>query len=299
MPALSVVVPTRDKSSRLSLCLAALAAAAREVASGRDADRWDLEVVVVDDGSRDATAQVIAGAAQCPELGLRSVANSRPTGRSRARNRGAVTSRWQRLLFLDDDVLADAALLREHALAGSGSDQQVVARAPILCLPWLRHVSDPSDSSELPPRLRQRVRQLLEQGTPAARRHARRSPFEADIQHLLTRRSAEGGGRWPAATGGNLSFDREFFSALGGFDPEMGLRWGVEDLELGYRAERAGARIQALQGVAAFHLDHPPADREDDQRGNLEVFARKHGAERARRLADYFAGACRLEEVVA
>lgn len=287
---LSIIVPSRNKASRLRLGLLTLAKAVEEHVAARPGD--DVEVVVIDDGSTDSTHEVLAAAAERFGRRLHSLSHGRPRGRAVTRNRGAAVAGGRRLLFLDDDILVDAPLLAAHADAAP----EVVARGAILGLPWLRHLADPmADNPSLPSRLRARVGELAREGTAAAPRHARRSAFEADLQALLER---EGSGRWPAATGGNLSIDRRRFDELGGFDPEMGLRWGVEDLELGYRAEAGGARIEALPGVTAYHLDHPPADRDDNQTGNLAVFARKHGEDVAGRLASYFAGRCPLEAVV-
>jgi GT2 family glycosyltransferase len=142
------------------------------------------------------------------------------------------------------------------------------------------------------------VQQVVGRPDPLCRLRSqvRRSAFERDLHRLLGSRSDSG--RWPAATGGNLSIDRDFFQELGGFDRRMGLRWGVEDLELGLRAERQGAYIAHLKDVAVYHLDHPVENREADHAMNLSYFTTKHG-ELGDRLTAYFAGECRIEDVVA
>jgi glycosyltransferase involved in cell wall biosynthesis len=85
-------MPTRDKASRLRLTLACLV--------GEVDDR--TEVVVVDDGSSDATGEVLREAAA--HLPLRVVAGG-GLGRAGARNLGAAHARGDQLVFLDDDVL--------------------------------------------------------------------------------------------------------------------------------------------------------------------------------------------------
>lgn len=89
IPAVSVVVPTRDRPDALAACLAALEA---QTASS-------FEVIVVDDGSvePEAVARVVAGARRArlvPGAGA---------GPAAARNRGAAAARAPVLCFTDDD----------------------------------------------------------------------------------------------------------------------------------------------------------------------------------------------------
>ena len=95
----SVVVPARDEEASLPRLLASL----------RDLDPPPAEVVVVDDGSRDATAALARAA------GATVVAATAPpagwTGKAWACHLGARTAHGDLLLFLDADVvLAPSAL---------------------------------------------------------------------------------------------------------------------------------------------------------------------------------------------
>jgi hypothetical protein len=96
---LSVVVVTRNRARLLERCLASLAG------QKRAAD----EIVVVDNGSTDDTAEVVRGfAPACP---LRLVHEARP-GVGRARVAGCAAASGDVLAFIDDDAIAD-----EHWLA--------------------------------------------------------------------------------------------------------------------------------------------------------------------------------------
>jgi glycosyltransferase involved in cell wall biosynthesis len=108
-PALSVVVPTRDRPAALERCLGALA---RQTAPS-------LEVIVVDDASRDAGAVSAAVARACPAARV-----LRGTGRgpAAARNLGVRDARGATVCFTDDDCRPDpgwAALLA--AACGGGA----------------------------------------------------------------------------------------------------------------------------------------------------------------------------------
>ena len=88
-PRVSVVVPTRDRPDRLALCLAALS---RQTAT-------DLEIVVVDDASRDARAVADAVAA-VPRARLVRGAGRGPAA---ARNAGVRVAAAPLICFTDDD----------------------------------------------------------------------------------------------------------------------------------------------------------------------------------------------------
>jgi GT2 family glycosyltransferase len=92
MPEVSVVIPTRDRGRLLALTLCSVL--------------WqrgvDFEVVVVDDGSKDDTAEVAASFAD-PRIRL--VRQHAPLGVSAARNRGIAEAGGTWVAFLDDDDL--------------------------------------------------------------------------------------------------------------------------------------------------------------------------------------------------
>jgi glycosyltransferase involved in cell wall biosynthesis len=95
LKSVSVVIATRDRAASLQATLVCVANLS--VPGG-----WSAELVVVDNGSSDETADVaarglIAGAA------ARVISEPAP-GVSRARNRGASESSGEVLLFLDDDI---------------------------------------------------------------------------------------------------------------------------------------------------------------------------------------------------
>ena len=89
-PALSVVVPTRDRPAALERCLGALA---QQTAPA-------LEVVVVDDASRDARAVPAAVARACPHARL---VRAPGCGPAAARNLGVHAARGATVCFTDDD----------------------------------------------------------------------------------------------------------------------------------------------------------------------------------------------------
>lgn len=94
-PVVTVVVPTRDRSARLSTCLAGVLASLAGWG-----DSWEL--LVVDNGSTDATREVVERLASA-EPRVRYVSEPAP-GACRARNRAFDVARGDVVLFADDDI---------------------------------------------------------------------------------------------------------------------------------------------------------------------------------------------------
>jgi glycosyltransferase involved in cell wall biosynthesis len=94
---LSVVIPTRDRAPVLARALDAL----RQ--QGAD------EVVVVDDGSKDDTPEVLAANDWVRSVRLDG------NGRSAAKNAGVEAAAGDVVLFMDDDVIATEGLVARHA----------------------------------------------------------------------------------------------------------------------------------------------------------------------------------------
>jgi glycosyltransferase involved in cell wall biosynthesis len=97
-PQLSIVIPAYNEAARIPATLEAVVACVR-------ARGWSAEIVVVDDGSRDATAEVVtAFAAKNPEVRLLQNPGNRGKGFS-VRN-GMLRSLGETVMFTDADLSA-------------------------------------------------------------------------------------------------------------------------------------------------------------------------------------------------
>jgi cellulose synthase/poly-beta-1,6-N-acetylglucosamine synthase-like glycosyltransferase len=105
----SIVIPTFNGASRIGNCLDSLV---------KQVDGRNIEILVVDDGSTDNTANVIR---RYPSVRLISQANAGPAS---ARNRGALEARGEILLFTDDDCVPMLNWLA--AMRGPFQDPDVV-----------------------------------------------------------------------------------------------------------------------------------------------------------------------------
>ena len=103
----SVVIPARDAAALIGSAVAA--ALAQDLHD-------DFEVIVVDDGSADATAQIASDA------GARVVANPTPLGPADARNAGVAAARGELIAFTDADCVPAPGWLEAGVAALAGAD---------------------------------------------------------------------------------------------------------------------------------------------------------------------------------
>lgn len=112
MPEISVVVPTRDRVKSLTIAVESILAQ----------DGVDLELIVVDDASTDATSVYLSDVA-ASDPRVRSLGNLRPQGASTARNLGASVARASLLAFNDDDCVweVDKLKVQQARMRSSGA----------------------------------------------------------------------------------------------------------------------------------------------------------------------------------
>jgi len=124
-PTVSVVAATHDRADRLRIMLDAL----REQTIGPSA----FEVIVVDDGSTDATPEVLADELVLGVLDLTVIRFDDAGGPARARNRGWRAARAALIAFTDDDCAPTPGWLDALVAAGGGDPGVVVqgATAPM------------------------------------------------------------------------------------------------------------------------------------------------------------------------
>ena len=215
----TIAVCTRDRAPILAQALADLRAETGEAPG--------VEVLLVDNGSTDATPAVAASLAGW--RAFRSVVEPVP-GLSHARNRALAESTAGWIVFLDDD-----AFVRTGWLAAL---QDAIGR------PGVRLVGGPIE-----PRF---------ETAPPAWFDAAASRRTFGAEGPLSDAAARLG-----FSGGNLAVRRDALEAVGGFDPGLGMVGGA--LGLGEETEMAGRLMDCFgnvtwhaPGMAVEHLEPAP-----------------------------------------
>jgi glycosyltransferase involved in cell wall biosynthesis len=116
---ISVVIATRDRAELLAGALRSL---------GEQRGAPELELVVVDNGSRDATAAVAVAA------GATYVYEPQPN-RARARNAGIAAASGEIIAFVDDDVVVPPFFIAAHARVHDVARFPHVVTGPIINVP--------------------------------------------------------------------------------------------------------------------------------------------------------------------
>ncbi|MGD8790651.1 MAG: glycosyltransferase, partial [Burkholderiales bacterium] len=204
----SVVIPTHNRARRLAATLEAL--------ERQTLDRALFEVVVVLSRVTDDTATVLASRDWPFNLSSVSVDG----GAACARNAGAVASRGERIVFLDDDILVGPAFLDAHLKAADANAEVVV----------------------------------IGKSTPQIEREGW---FERELKSWWSDRFEQLGshGHRFAYTdffSGNVSLSRVRFEQAGRFDETLACR---EDYEFGYRVLRSGAIFRYSAEACGLHFD--------------------------------------------
>jgi glycosyltransferase involved in cell wall biosynthesis len=206
---ISVIIPTYNNRDVLRETIRALCE--QTPAAGL------YEIVVVDDGSTDGTAEMVAELSAGAGAVIR-YATQANRGRSAARNLGVTVAQGRIVVFLDSDLWATPTLLAEHhrhypaGVTGRGVQGRTVTHPESRVTPFMK-------VKEMTPDLTIRRRRDL-------------SPF-----HVTTR---------------NCSMLRQEVLDAGGFD-ETFSGYGWEDIELAMRMHVRGVRFEYEPMALGYH----------------------------------------------
>lgn len=206
---LTVVIPTRDRPAQLEACLGALAQQHFPMAG--------VEVIVVDDGSREPVEPVVAPLRQRLQLELVRQSGSGPAA---ARNLGVANARGRFLAFTDDDCRPAPEWLDRLAARLIAAPDVVVGGRTVNAL-----------SGDL---------------------CAEASQALVGYLYEYFNRGPEA--RWFLATN-NLALARETFRSVGGFDPSFPGAAG-EDRDFCDRLRRGGHAMAFAPDAVVLHA-HP------------------------------------------
>ena len=233
-PEIAVIVSTFQRPQHLRRCLLSLAL--QRGVAGR------YEVAVVDDGSQDETAEMVARFAREVDFPLVFRTHQHQGFQlARCRNAGVRNSTAPYLLFTDGDCIFPADHLRQHLAARRPS----VVRAGH-CIRFDEATSLRVDDAAI------RSGDFATWGSAAERRlrgrHYRKAMFYQLIRHAER----------PKLVGWNMALARADLERINGFD-ELFRGWGCEDDDLQRRLRAAGVRTATSIGYThGFHLWHPP-----------------------------------------
>src|SRR5437870_10271356 len=213
MPKISVVIPTQNRSDLMAETID------RDESQTIPGDHY--EVLVIDNASHHDTDAILEQKAGIyPNLKFDF---QKKPGAAATRNVGIRLANSNLILFIDDDVQAEPALLQAHLECHIQNPNSSVIGA--VSMPW----GDTSD-----PFLKYlRDHRVLNPYTPS------KGPIDFSYYHTC-----------------NVSTPRRMLLDAGGFNEDFKV-YGMEDIELGYRLERAGCRMLYSEDAHAVHYRFP------------------------------------------
>ncbi len=248
----SLVITTYNSEQALGLVLAS---AARQT-------RLPDEVIVADDGSREATRALLQDVARDFPVPLRHSWQDDDGFRvARSRNRAIAAAAGDYVILLDGDMVMHSRFIADHLKAAEAG--AFVQGSRVLTTPAFRErmLADPDMSPG-----------VFSAGI-ARRRHTLRLPMLSHLYMRANRRT-----RPHAIKTCNQAWWRADLLRLNGFDERM-QGWGREDEELAWRAYHAGLPCRQLRlSALAFHLHH--VERHQDGASRNDAYLAQTRAQR-------------------
>src|SRR5215813_7141421 len=199
----------------------ALLGAAIDRIESQTVPRSDYEVIVIDNDSCDDTRHILEQKSRTYS-NLRFGVQEKP-GAAATRNAGLRLANGDMILFIDDDVQAEPELVQAHLDCHRGNPNASVIGA--VTMPW-DNTSDPF--------LRYlRDHRILNPYTPS------KGPLDFSYYHTC-----------------NVSTPTQKLLDVGGFNENFNV-YGMEDIELGYRLQKAGSRMVFAPDARAIHHRFP------------------------------------------
>lgn len=205
----SVVIPARNEAASINNTIGALLA--------QSVPGVKLEILVIDDGSTDETAEItLAAGARV----LKMETKGRPGNPAAARNRGATAATGDPIIFLDADCIPAEGWLKA-ILAAHDAGEVIVG-----------------GSLDLPPGLSLTAR----------------CDYYCGWYLIHSRRTA---GHVPHHPPPNLSVRREAFLSTSGFTEQQPFSYTNEERTWQAKLKRAGHKIYFEPKAKAFHYNRP------------------------------------------
>lgn len=245
----SVIIPTKDKLSRLYLTLKSLEV---QVTS-------DIEVIVVFDGCNQETIEGFSKFQFMFEPMC--IICKQNIGRAAARNRGLEHASGKVIIFLDDDRLVEKDFLKKH-IAYHDKEPCVV----------LGERMDLNYSEEAITALMHEhsIKEILRQIKKDSKKE-----FYYNIKKIFLK-TPYNSLRYIAFITGNVSIDRNVLIEIQGFD-EAFKGWGYEDTDLGYRLMLMNIPYISDLSIVCYHIlhSHVRGQKSKEELRNLKYFKEK------------------------
>lgn len=255
----SVIIPTYNRQELLSLTLNSLV--------NQDFDKSEFEVIVVDDGSTDNTAALVATYEDKINIAY-FYQEDKGYRVAKARNIGINNAKGEVCIFIDSGLITASQFVTEHWKAHKKTEN-LAACGYIYCFN-----EDNEDAKE--------IIQTIDPNKPDdSMSLLQKNQQYLDIRESFYQRYGEElhqlKAPWLVYWTGNVSAKREQLIKVGLFDENFAT-WGAEDVDLGYRLFQDGAHFALLRDARAIHYPHEKSyqNNMESAADNYQYFAKKY-----------------------
>lgn len=234
-PLVSIIIPVFNNLNFTKNCLIALS---------QNTIYQPYEVVIIDNGSTDGTAQFLS----CLEGDVQIIKNEKNLGFGKASNQGAKAANGEYLLFLNNDTLPTKGWLTELVKIATDNEHVGIVGSKLLYPDnTIQHAGVAFNKYG-------KVYHIY-QGLP------RDHPNVSKIREFQ------------AVTGACMLIKKEIFMKVGGFD-ERFLN-GFEDIDLCLKVKELGYQILYCPSSVVYHFESRTEGRKDHDIENSRVFSDK------------------------
>ncbi len=221
---ISVIIPTFNRAKFLYATLVCLLNQDISI---------PYEILIIDSGNDKETPLIIKSIQNkgCRILNYYKIKNCK--NRSLLRNTGAQKSQYDILCFLDNDILVPQNFLSNVNNYQAGTEKQVLL--------FLRRFLTDFD-----------INCLGEEFLTQHFNELEKLPYYCD-ERYATDLSIH---PWRYAFSHTLIVNKNDFRKISGFDKKFGNKWGLEDIELGYRFAKSGYNFKYITDNYVYHQPH-------------------------------------------
>ncbi|HCO1562417.1 TPA: glycosyltransferase [Escherichia coli] len=247
---LSIVVPTFNRSKILEITLACLC---------NQKTKFNYEVIVADDGSKENIEQVIRKFEQLIDI---KYVRQKDNGYQlcAVRNLGLRTARYNFVAILDCDMAPNPLWVQSYMeLLELDDDVALIGPRKYIDTTEYNYLEFLEDESLL-----EKLPEIITNNQVAGKIERSKSVdwrlehFEKtdNLRHCNT--------PFRYFSGGNVAFAKKWLERASWFDEEF-THWGGEDNEFGYRLYREGCYFRSVDGAMAYHQESPGKENETDR----------------------------------
>lgn len=251
-----------------------------------DFSRDAFEVIIIDDFSDESVINIVDKYKH--DFNIKYYRMNTNKGRAAARNKGIELAESELLIFNDGDRILQPDMIIQHLQLHSTKEKAVC-------------IGNNIDLFLFDNKVIKDEKQLIEELFFKNGGKYGKCRFHYYYQELVGkiydyRGQTDCDIAWISLLSGNFSIRKQCIMEVGGFDENF-KRWGIENMELGYRLQKSGIKYYYNKKAVNYHIYHKQNRNAYELEDAIEYFYRKVRDERIKKYYDFLLGKINLGEL--